>query len=555
MFPEKHPAIHSFLWIAGTAFLAVLPMLLLGNSWGHDFDFHTSMWMDAEQQLRQGILYPRWAALANSGFGEPSLIFYPHLSWMAGGLLGLILPWKFAACAYVWLVLALAGSAMWKCAREWLSPPYALMASLVYAVNPYFLVMVYKRCSYGELLAGAFFPLLVWTAIRIAHDGAKMVPSLALAFAAIWLADLPAGMIASYSLALLLVAGSIVHRSPRPLLCGSAAIVAAFCGLAFFLLPAAWERQWVEIGLVFRPEWIPDNNFLFTQNSDPIMSRMNQGLSSLAVLLLIVAAVATLLSRRFRQRSPDGWYLLVALAAASAFLMFRASWILWRILPALSYVEYPWRWLSPLCLSGAVLVSAATAESRRRHLLWLAAALATASIGGVILKSVRWDYRNGHIEALASAARSGTGYRFSEAKDWRLPLGSHPSKLPDFAPLVASPDGAQIHISQWSPERKVFSVESPRPTLLKIKLLNYPAWQAKVDGKVVPLNTSPETGQMLLWVPPGSSHAEIAFTRTADRTAGFAISFATFLLVAAFAWRTRNASAQTIHSFPRRPPA
>ena len=114
MLSDNRSGVPALFWIAGVAFLAAAPMLFLGNAWGYDFDFHTSMWMDAAQQLRQGIILPHWAAGVNAGFGEPSLIFYPPLSWMGGGALGLMVPWKFAACAFVFLTLMLAGGAMWK---------------------------------------------------------------------------------------------------------------------------------------------------------------------------------------------------------------------------------------------------------------------------------------------------------------------------------------------------------------------------------------------------------------------------------------------------------
>jgi hypothetical protein len=528
----------AWLWILVSAALAVSPILILGNAWGHDFDFHVPVWMSVARQFQEGILYPRWADQANAGFGDPFMIFYPPLSWMTGGLLGSILPWKWVPCAYTFLVFVLAGTAMWKLARDWLEPPDAMMASLLYAWSPYLIVMAYKRCSYGELLASAFFPLLIWAAIRIACDGRKMIPPLVIVFAAIWLSDLPAGMIASYSLALLLVLGSVLHRSLQPLRYGSIAIVATFASLAFFLLPAAWERQWVEIGQVFRPDWTPETNFLFMQNGSPVLSLMNKWISLLALLLMMTTAAAALFSRRSAIKESafhKTWYLMVALGGVSAFLMFRQSWLVWQILPALRYVEYPWRWLTPLSLAGVLLVAAAVAPARKKRLLWIVAALAIGGMSVTLLYKVRWDFHDRHINVLVAAARSDVGYRTDEDKDWTLPRGSHPSQLSESASLVAAAGESrevQIDIEQWTAERKIFSVHSPRPTLLKIKLLNYPAWHAKVNGTIYPLETDPETGQMLLPVSAGLTHADVTFGRTWDRTAGMIVSLASIATMA-----------------------
>src|SRR5580658_11171966 len=204
--------------IAATAVIA--PMLFLGQASGHDFQFHLASWLDVAGQWREGVLLPRWAEWANWGFGEPRFIFYPPASWMLGAALGSMLPWQMAPGAFIWLALLLAALTMWRLAREWLPVPQALTAAILYAVNPYHLVIVYYRSDFAELLASAVFPLLVLGALHVTRDGWNRVPALALAFALIWLCNAPAAVIATYSLALLLVVGCAVRRELKPFLSG-----------------------------------------------------------------------------------------------------------------------------------------------------------------------------------------------------------------------------------------------------------------------------------------------------------------------------------------------
>jgi hypothetical protein len=536
--------IRVFILFAIAATLAIVPMLVFGNSWGHDFDSIVPVWIDAAQEFAQGVVYPHWAASANGGFGEPFFLFYPPLSWGIGGALGSILPWKLVPGAYIWIVVFLACVAMWRCARDWVDPGSAVFAALLYALNPYILVMIYRRCSYAELLASAVFPLLLGSALRMGRNGRQTILPLAVVFAAIWLADLPAGVIASYALVLLLIVTGFLNRSARPILYGAFSIVIAFAGLAFFLLPAAWERKWVNMGLVVRPELAPEGNFLFGHQGNPLLREFNTGIALMGLFLILVTTGALLVTRRLRGKIPTPWYQLAALAGASAFLMFRPSLILWQILPQLRYVQFPWRWLSPLCAAGALLLAMAAGRTQRKWMPWTVAALTIAAAGVGIVHGVRWDAGHRHMDDLVAAIRSGAGYR--ENAEWSRPLGSDPSKLPANAPLVASAGsgggesatspGVEIRVRKWLPEHKVFSVSSARADLLRIKLLAYPAWVAKVNGAIVPIMTDGESGQMLLAVPPGVTQAEVTFGWTRDRAAGAVLSLITVLAVVPALW-------------------
>ena len=202
-------------------------MFFLGNATGHDFLFHLASWMDVAGQWHEGIVYPRWAEWANWGFGEPRFVFYPPASWTIGAALGSVLPWKMVPGAFIWLVLVAAGMWMWRLAREWLPGPQPIVAAVLYAVNPYFLVTVYYRSDFAELLAAALLPLLLWDALRVARGEWRRVPLLAMVFAGIWLSNAPAAVIATYSLALILAVACATQRSFRPVLPGAAASPAA----------------------------------------------------------------------------------------------------------------------------------------------------------------------------------------------------------------------------------------------------------------------------------------------------------------------------------------
>jgi len=219
--PQPASSRFPMLLVAIAATAVIAPMLFLGQASGHDFQFHLASWLDVAGQWREGTPFPRWAEWANWGFGEPRFIFYPPASWMLGAGLGSILPWKLAPGAFIWLVLVLAGYAMWRFASEYLPPGQAAGAAVLYAVNPYNLVTAYYRSDFAELLAGAIFPLLLWATLRAIRDGWSGVPRMAFFFAAVWLSNAPAAVLATYSVALIAFVSLIQQRKAKPLLiCG-----------------------------------------------------------------------------------------------------------------------------------------------------------------------------------------------------------------------------------------------------------------------------------------------------------------------------------------------
>ena len=158
----------------------------------------------------------------------------------------------------------------------------------------------------------------------------------------------PAAVIATYSLGLVLGIGCAERRNLRPLVSGAIAIAAGFALAAFYILPAAWEQRWVQITQAVSEELYPAMNFLFARANDPDFVAFNWKVSWVAVGVMIVTAVAACFAARRRKEFHGIWWTLIALGVASVALMFRPSGWLWRRLPELQFVQFPWRWLGVL---------------------------------------------------------------------------------------------------------------------------------------------------------------------------------------------------------------
>jgi hypothetical protein len=522
-----------------TASVVVAPMLFTGVPAGHDYTFHLNSWSEAASQLREGIFYPRWAAGDHFGFGEPRFILYPPASWMLGAALGSVVPWTIAPGAFIWLAVMLAGASMFLFAREYLAPREAALAALLYAANPYFIAVIYRRAAYAELLADAIAPLVFLYALRLGRRKTSAVVPLAVSFAAVWLSNVPAALVVTYSLALVFVFLLAVRKDVQALLLGAAAMALGLLLAAFYIVPAAFEHKWINFPGPLQPFLDPANNFLFLPG-DIRARQFNFVISAIAVVEIVAAGYAILRSKHERKTQPEFWRSLTLLAAVSAFLMFPVSVLAWRFLPKLDFVQFPWRWLSVLNVALAMLVPLAARRVNRLRLVWLCSYCAVLAAFVVFAgRHSQIEKRRRQVAEIQSAFDGDAGY---EGALEYLPRGAQPDLLAPGTPKIhlaaenppsdksATPanDGerAAIHftIQQWGAELKTFTVNAPRPSLLSLRLLNYPAWTVRINGQPVSASSAPDTAQLQVQVPAGRSNVEIKFGRTEDRTLGAALS-------------------------------
>ena len=546
----------TLLLVALAATAVVAPFFFFGSASGHDIQFHLASWMDVSAQWHEGAFYPRWAEWADWGFGEPRFIFYPPLSWIIGAVLGSALPWAATPGAYIWLTLIAAGMAMWKLAREWLPPAQATAAAVFFAVSPYNLALVYYRSDFAELLGLALFPLLLWAAVRLISGDWRRAPHISLIFAAIWLSNAPEGVIATYSLALVIFVATLRQRKVQPLISGTFAILAGFGLAAFYILPAAYERHWVQISQALTANLQPQQNFLFTHSSDAAFQLFNWKISSVAVGTMLATFFAAIFTAKHRQSLGKAWWMLLGLAIASSLGMFPVSGPLWRHLPELAFLQFPWRWLGPLSIAFAFFAAASLARltpGRNQRIATAALVLVIAVAAALIGTSTWWNSEDAAL--IAGEIRAGHGY---QGVDEYQPVGDDLYNLPNATPdaeelpdvpatpdlelfdseagqLARVPPNVRIHTDVWTSVHKRFSVSSAEPLTLAPRLLNYPAWQVRVDDALAHTDSAPETAQMLVPLPPGDHRVEIDFARTPDRTLGDTLSAVSALGILAFA--------------------
>ena len=151
-----------------------------------------------------------------------------------------------------------------------------------------------------------------------------------------------------------------------------------------------------------------------------------------------------------------------------------------------------------------------------------AALLAILIIAGHLTQPPWWDTA-ADIREMADFVADGSGY---EGTDEYVPAGADASELNKDLPRISDDSGhaVQSKILAWGPTDKHFTVLADGVQNIVVRLFNYPAWKAVVNGAPVATEKTETTGLMVIPVPDGEADVHIYLRRTTDQIVGDIIS-------------------------------
>jgi len=492
----------------------------------------------------------RWCDTLDRGYGYPLFTFYAPGFYLLGLVFykigfGLTLSWK---SALVLLQLAGAGG-MYGTARQFYGRSGAAVSALLWAFLPYQQVNLFVRGAMGEFAALQWLPVAAFLGLwGIRSRRTLPVILAAVAHGALIVTHAITAMTATAALLALFLGAEWHWRrriSWRPLLTIGLAV-----GLsAFYWMPALLERSWVRTEALTSGPWVYSNHFLtwpqwlnvFSWGHGPSASgnrsemALHVGLGSLAFLI----AGWWLVSAREGCDRKQRWPLVAGttLAAAVLFFTLAISDPVWRRIPLLSYVQFPWRLLGLAgfflawvggCAIDTAMARGLVASPRRK--LALGAALC------FIVLSPPWHRGGIREEPPLIAERPSDEDLMSRhwamtAEDEFLPRWVE-EKWPKEFPAQearAIPPAGDVAVSRNPGGGWDISVGLTKRSRIVFGQYYSPGWRLEHDGQPAGTLAQDSCGLVAFSAPAGQSRFTLSRARTSAQEAGDWISIAALL--------------------------
>lgn len=573
-----------------------------------DAELHVFRLAELARLVGAGELYPRWAPHFYFGYGYPIFNYYAPLAYYLGLPIALA-PGAGAVLAtkFVFVFTFFAGAlGIYGFVGDWWGRGAALVAAAAYIFAPYVhYVDPHARGDLAEFLSFGLFPLALWAfsrLLRFGSAGSFLGAVLATALvilshnlmALVFFAVLSAWVVWQIAIRIrtdrrlgLVVSGLSYWFETR----GLSMLLALALGVgvaAFFWLPVALEQDAVNLTSLIGDGGHFDfrNHFLGVDELLGPTKLLDWGATEpefalnlgMAQWLLAVLGVGGLATGYARHRAHTLFFALAAIVFI--FLMTNSSVDVWRAIPMMPYLQFPWRFLGPAAAMLAVLsgvavqsLSSCLAEQVQREsndadngsahefykgrrvafslqqwfpvlfiLVLLLQALPLTMVPP--WSELAWDTS---ARAVMVIERQGRWLGTTSTADF-VPRTVEVLPRPQAAMVdqfiaggeldrvnrATLPQGAYVESERITPLHSRYHVSAERPFLLRLFLFAFPGWEAQIDGVTVDTTLGRPEGFVVVPVPAGEHVVDVDFLETTERRIAWLLSAAATVMSIAF---------------------
>lgn len=538
----------------------------------HD-DLQMMRQLEMEKCFADGQIPCRWVPDMGYGFGFPLFNFYPPLPYLIGEVVRLF-GFSFVSTAKILFALSflISGVGMYLLAHRFFGKFGGVLAAIFYIWAPYHAVDVFVRGAMNEAWGLAWFPFILWAGYALAVERKRLVRWV-IVLALAWFA-----LLTSHNL-MVLIFGPVFgiwmlmwlwqsgnwKRIWHFMAAGTISVGLA----AFFTLPALFENSLTQIsgqliGYYDYTAHFVDLRQLFVSrfwgDGPSVWGTIDDGMSFqvghvhwLGALVTIALIFNAFGLRKDLKRIPEylrknpatlaSLYLLVV-ALVALFMTHTRSTFIWKLVPQLGYLQFPWRFLT-LAIFGTSFAFGllATFFKNQQQLAYF---VGVVSIG---LIAFNWNYFKPVWMGPVSDQQ-----KFSDVA-WDL---QQTAGIYDYLPktAVTAPKAPQTTLGEvmqgdavvtnehqgtnWGEFDIVVASESAQ---VRLGIFAFPDWVVMVDDQSTPnyLAADEMWGRMYIDVPQGTHRVRAQLQNTPIRSVSNWISLISWVGLASFPLWKRKA--------------
>lgn len=531
----------------------------------HD-DLQMMRQLEMEKCLLDGQIPCRWVPDMGYGFGFPLFNYYPPLPYLVGELFR-ISGFSFVDTvkATFFLTFILSGMSMYLVAREFWGRLGGILSAAFYIWAPYHALDVYVRGAMNEAWALVWFPAILLTSYKLILNKKNDF---------IWLTALAiswAGLLMSHNLMVLVFSPLSFFwvlfwiwqtKKWKKILQLAISGVLAFGLSAFFVLPLILERDLVQLDTLvvgyydYIVHFASLNQLLISRfwgygasawGLDDDMSFQVGHLHWILSLFLGGFLILKIIKKRFRKIDFPVYIVFLFLASGwfATFMAHLRSIFIWKAIPPLKFVQFPWRFVILSILSFSMLVGAVVplmVGKIRKTLQWL---FVTVLIISVIFLGK--DYFKPEKMGPLTDKEKFSGVAWDKLQtagifDYLPKAAKTAPKAPQIAVAVIIEGEGKILKPRQGTNWAEFNADiASESAVIQIGIMEFPDWRVFVDGKQVETYIGDdEWGRMHVDLKRGRHKVYARLYDTPPRTIGNLISFVSWgLLIASSLWRKR----------------
>jgi len=492
----------------------------------HDGEYHVIRFYEFDKALRDGNLYPRWAADLNNGFGVPLFNFvYPLSNYISSILHVFNISFIDSFKINMFAATIVGGVFFYLWSKEFWGKLGGIVSSIFYTFSPYHFVDIYIRGSVGEVWALGLFPAFLWAYTKFINSRQKIFIFLSSIFLALIIfSHNILGLMFFFFFLLYLIFMIYREKNRKFLIFDTLKIIFFGLGLsAIFWLPAICETKYVQGLQVFDVfSHFPDLYQLLIPSwgsgfsGAGIQNELSYQIGVANILAVLFSLVVMLVQVKRKNNKLSHTFFFFICFVLTFYLMLDISYPIWKAIPFMNYFQFPWRLLSIEILFASFLAGSFFSLNIKSKFVNFSLAAILIFIAFVLgigyAKPAYYMYRNDNYYVARSNFIDGTnspGNAFNT-----IYLKSIPVKEKEKVIFVKGL--GKIVLEKAGNNYYALTIQSNVDSEVQANLAYFPGWEVYVNNKKQALNPT-QNGRFTFLVPPGTNKVEILFKDTLVR--------------------------------------